>query len=597
MKEILIFWALCSLVGDLLAERAPLIQQASFQSTNFDNIFTWEHGKETLPGTIYDVQYKTYGATWQNKSECQNITQLFCNLTRETENYTERYHARVRATVPNRCVSEWVVSPRFNPKENTVVGEPEVTYIPNVRSIKFIIQPPYTPLRDEANRTLTVEDIFSRYDVIRYQIIIFCKKTLQKWKKTETNKEFEISELEPDTEYNGTINIKYLEKNSKLHRFGVRTLPDNRWLSYLFGVVAFMVLLVFGMMYYLVYKYTKGYTTQQPISLDFKDVSHFHPLTPTVEHILIAHDLAMPSQMDPEMKPEQINQHLQEVLEHQTVFNLPDRVYQQQAQVALPVQCVAAPTGQAEDVGTTSYAPQAIQKSTPHTLDDRRSTLTYGVCVESASRTNKTNQRTKPDSVGEDLVGSGHTKARKRRQTERGLGGILVPKEPMLELEKAGETQQLLLQEDIPQQFPSLLQERVHAALGGRTGSYKQQSLGFSPSALAPSEGESPLSSIPNSLFSICGSNNFSQDPSLSGQWAAWDSLAWTDRQWPLSRSQRTDYFSRASEGLKSDPELLSATPELSDSPQENMLLPGLFRDLELKLQWDHGPDENASIS
>lgn len=55
-------------------------------------------------------------------------------------------------------------------------------HIPNVRSIKFIIQPPYTPLRDEANRTLTVEDIFSRYDVIRYQIIIFCQKTLQKVK-------------------------------------------------------------------------------------------------------------------------------------------------------------------------------------------------------------------------------------------------------------------------------------------------------------------------------------------------------------------------------------------------------------------------------
>ncbi|XP_015276358.1 PREDICTED: uncharacterized protein LOC107118516 [Gekko japonicus] len=367
-----------------------------------------------------------------------------------------------------------------------------------------------------------------------------------------------------------------------------------------------MVLLTFGMIYYLIYKYIKGYTTQQPMSLDFKDVSHAQPLTLTVEHILVAHDLSKPFQIDPLMKPEQINQHLQEVLEHQMVFDLPNRVYQQQAKVA-SIQCVAAPIGQADDAGTVGYAPQVIQNSTPHTLDNKRSNLTYGVCVEGTSHANKANsspnQMTKSDSVSEDLMGSGRTKVKKQRQDKRGLCGNLVQKEPVLELEKADETQQLLLQEDAqgrPQRFPSLLQERVAAILGERTGSYKQQPVELLPSALpvsqmATSEGESPLP-IPHSSFPLCASNNFSQDPSLLGQWAAWDSLVWTNSEWTPSRLQLADCFSRANEDLKSEPEPHSTTPGSSDSSQDNMLLPGLFRDLELKLQWDHGLDENAAI-
>ncbi|XP_054855828.1 interleukin-22 receptor subunit alpha-1 [Eublepharis macularius] len=609
MKEILIFWALGSLVGDLLAERSPLIQQATFWSTNFENIFTWDHGRETSPGTVYDVQYKTYGAVWQNKSECQNITQHFCNLTRETESYTERYYARVRAVVPDCCVSKWIKSLRFCPKEDTVVGEPEVKYIPNIRSIKFIIQPPYTPLRDEDNQTLTVEDIFSQFDVIRYQIIIFCENTQQKWKKTENNKEFEISELDPGTEYNGTIHIKYLGKISKPRKFRVKTLPDNLWMPYLFGVVAFMALLIFGTIYYLIYKYIKRFTTQQPMSLNFKDMSRFQPLTLTVEHILMSHDINKSFQMDPEMKPEQIIQHLQEVLEHQKVFDLPERVYQQQAAMA-SIHCVATPIGQADKAITIGYAPQVTQNKPPHTLDDKRSTLTYGICVEGTSHSNKinssTSNMTKSDSVVEGSIGNGHTKVQKGKQHKRGLWESLAQKKPAPELERAEEIQQLLLQGDTkgrPQQLPSFLQERVPTILGERTGSYnKQQPVEFLPPTMeisqqATSDGDPPLSSMPNSLFSLCSSNNCSQDPS-PGQWVAWDSLAWTNSQWPSSRFQVKECLSQASEGLKNEPKPLScATPESLVLTQDNMLLPGLFRDLELKLQWDYEQDENTAVS
>ncbi|NWR98574.1 I22R1 protein, partial [Pheucticus melanocephalus] len=73
-------------------------KRAAFSSTNFENILTWETEADIPPGTVFDVQYKQYGEkSWLTKHECQSITQLFCNLSRETENFTEHFYGRVRA--------------------------------------------------------------------------------------------------------------------------------------------------------------------------------------------------------------------------------------------------------------------------------------------------------------------------------------------------------------------------------------------------------------------------------------------------------------------------------------------------------------------
>ncbi|NWS77698.1 I22R1 protein, partial [Crotophaga sulcirostris] len=73
-------------------------KRATFSSTNFENILIWETEADIPAGTVFDVQYKQYGEkVWLNKRECQGITQTFCNLTRETENFMEHYYARVRA--------------------------------------------------------------------------------------------------------------------------------------------------------------------------------------------------------------------------------------------------------------------------------------------------------------------------------------------------------------------------------------------------------------------------------------------------------------------------------------------------------------------
>ncbi|KAJ6655604.1 hypothetical protein lerEdw1_004956 [Lerista edwardsae] len=252
--------------GDSLAERSLLLGKPTFESTNFVNILHWEPIGEVPPDTVYDVEYKTYGDdVWHEKSECQNISARSCDLTRETEIIKERYHAQVRAVVLNCCHSEWVESTRFCPWEQTNIGDLKVNYTPGTRTVKFVIQPPYTPFRDEENHLQTVEDIFNQHGSVEYHITVLRHKKQQVL--VHDKKEFELSHLEPGTEYTGTIQMVYLDKKSKPYEFRVRTLSDNTWLSYLFGAAVFMAILICATICYFIYKYIKLHAVKQPRSL------------------------------------------------------------------------------------------------------------------------------------------------------------------------------------------------------------------------------------------------------------------------------------------------------------------------------------------
>lgn len=56
--------------------------------------------------------------------------------------------------------------------------------IPRVRSIRFLIQPPLTPLRGEDGQQLTVEDISSKFGAVDYHLTIFNRRTQQQVKHT-----------------------------------------------------------------------------------------------------------------------------------------------------------------------------------------------------------------------------------------------------------------------------------------------------------------------------------------------------------------------------------------------------------------------------
>lgn len=55
-------------------------------------------------------------------------------------------------------------------------------HVPYVRSIKFLIRPPFTPLRGEDDEQLTVEDIYSKFGAVDYHLTIFNQRTHQQVK-------------------------------------------------------------------------------------------------------------------------------------------------------------------------------------------------------------------------------------------------------------------------------------------------------------------------------------------------------------------------------------------------------------------------------
>ncbi|XP_058051661.1 interleukin-22 receptor subunit alpha-1 isoform X2 [Ahaetulla prasina] len=462
----------------------------------------------------------------------------------------------------------------------------DVKYTPSIRSIKFVIQPPYTPLKDENNSSLTVVDIFNQLDIkFQYEIILFDAKTQPKWKQIVNNEELNITDLDPNTEYNGMIHIRHSDTISKPCVFRVRTLSDNTWLQYLFGMIIFIIIFTFGTVLYFMYKYVKQHTIQQPTSLDFKGISHFQPLILNVEHALSPYDLSKIIQ--PGVCSTEISHHIQGMGEDQKLFNPTVTSYQQQSKMP-PFQ----PLDQPLNGPSVGYAPQVIKNSRLRILGDNPSTLTYGLCIEESSH--KANQGIKFDS----FISNGHYKAQRPERTNKEL--TTVHQKEGLVVETIPQIQHLPLQEDSkspPQESPRLLGEWRPSTVYRSRGSYRKQAEVL-PSSLEVGQnailegGDSLLLSVPLPMFARSSCNSFPQDRST-----AFCLSAWTDNFLHSNPFgfQITDCLAQESRGLKSEPQTLEFSPNILDTNQFNGPFPSLFNDLELQLQWDGGPEEATS--
>ncbi|XP_010199753.2 interleukin-22 receptor subunit alpha-1 [Colius striatus] len=606
MKQFLIILSVCSAVGTVTTERSPCVKRAAFSSTNFENILSWETEADIPPGTVFDVQYKQYGEkSWLNKRECQSITQTFCNLTHETENFTEHYYGRVRATGQNYCSSNWVRSERFEPRKETIIGAPEVQYIPYIRSVKFLIQPPYTPLRGEDDHQLTVEDIYSRFGAVDYHLTIFNQRTHQEWTKNAHNKEFEVSNLDPDTEYNGTVYIHLLQRSSKPQVFWVKTRADNTWLLYCFVALAFCAGLVFAAISYVIYKYIKQ-RSAQPMSLDFRGISSFQPLTLTVEHIIKPINVSRPSLLIPEMQLPHISQHLDKAPASPWSCHAPETAYQQERNVStmgLPTQppCLAsaAPPG---------YAPQIAGPSVPTAMASKNLPLTYGLCVKGTEHVDKNlepNQMLKEVSSDSFVGGkpiaqmlgssSGSLWNYKEQGLDLALWNSRDTRESGLLQGSPGQTQQLVSQTDG-------MESKVHVSqlsLPLLEQCYRQQPAEL-PLLLSSvkvdtdyvPEDELLPSASANLLFSAGAGNNFPRE-SNKEQWMLPDSVSHSANKLQFPETRETEMLPQTKE--LSCTKLNTVVSQDTISDQDNGTpLTKLFKDLDLKVLWDQ--DENIEF-
>ncbi|XP_071655060.1 interleukin-22 receptor subunit alpha-1 isoform X1 [Patagioenas fasciata] len=601
MKQFLSVLAVFSVVGVVTAERSACLKRAAFSSTNFENILTWETEADIPPGTVFDVQYKQYGEkSWLNKQECQSIRQRFCNLTRETENFTENYYARVRVNGQDDCSSGWVRSERFEPRKETVIGAPAVEYIPYVRSIKFLIRPPYTPLRGVGDHQLTVEDICSKFGAVDYHLTIFNQRTHQKWTKNEHNKEFEVSNLDPDTEYNGTVYINLLQRSSKAQVFWVKTLAaDKSWLLYCFVALAFCAGLVFAAISYGIYKYVKQ-RSAQPMSLDFRGISSFQPLTLTVEHIIKPINLTRPSFLIPDVQVPQISQRLDRTLEPPWTFRPPEAAHEQHRDVPTlqlspqpPCLASTAPSG---------YAPQIIGQNLPVAPSSKMLPLTYGVCVKGTDCVNKKNLQPKemlkevsPDSFGggklitEMLGGNRSHWDYKEQRPNSALWSSSDTKESGF---LQGQTQQPLLRTDgvegeayIPQLAPPVL---------GHGGCYRKQTeLPLLLSAVLADTEEESLSPPPAALLLSVRTGNNLPGENNTERWVLPDSFSHSTKKLLFPETQETEMLT-AAKGLSCTKLSNSVSQDAVSERDMGTPLTMLFKDLDLKVLWDQ--EENTEL-
>ncbi|XP_036208067.1 interleukin-22 receptor subunit alpha-1 isoform X1 [Myotis myotis] len=296
MRTLLTILAAGSLAAARIAEdTSDLLQHVTFQSSNFENILTWDSGLESAPDTVYSVEYKTYGEVgWLAKKSCQRITRKFCNLTTETGSLEKLYYARVTATsAGGRSATK--MTDRFSPRQHTTIKPPDVTCIPTVRSIQMIVHPTSTPLQAEDGHWLTLEDIF--HDLF-YRLDLHINQTYQMHLGGK-QREYEFIGLTPDTEFLGTITIfvPTYSKESAPYTCRVRTLPDRTWTYSFSGAFLFSMGFLVAGLCYLSYRYiTKP--PKPPHSLDVQRVLTFQPLRFIQEHVLIpVLDLSGPSSL------------------------------------------------------------------------------------------------------------------------------------------------------------------------------------------------------------------------------------------------------------------------------------------------------------
>ncbi|XP_004465450.3 interleukin-22 receptor subunit alpha-1 [Dasypus novemcinctus] len=421
MRTLLAILVVGSLAAHVAEDTSGLLQDVKFQSSNFENILTWASGPEGAPDTVYSVEYKMYGEReWLAKAGCQRITRKSCNLTTETGNLTELYYARVTAvSTGGQQVTK--MTGRFNSLMHTTIKPPDVTCIPNVRSVQMIIHPTFTPIHREDGHQLTLEDIF--YDLC-YRLELQVNQTYQMHLEGK-QREYEFVALTPDTEFLGTIMISVptWSKESTPYVCRVKTLPDRTWTYSFSGAFLFFMGFLVAAFCYLSYRYVTK-PLRPPNSLNVQRVLTFQPLRFIQEHILIpAFDLGGPSSLDQTVQYSQVKVIGPELPAAPQQHCPPEGAYFREPDLCAlwpsnrpPHQTLAplsyAPQA-APELRAPSYMPQATPRAeppfyTPQAVSEAQRTpsppqaapeswpSSYGVCVEGSGKDSPSGTLSRP---------------------------------------------------------------------------------------------------------------------------------------------------------------------------------------------------------
>ncbi|XP_074471991.1 interleukin-20 receptor subunit alpha [Sebastes fasciatus] len=121
----------------IVSSSPPSPTNVIFSSVDLRNVLQWFPGSGTPDNTHFTVQYAIYGdsvagskgkrVNWRTVRHCTEMARSWCDLSDETWDLEQGYHARVRA-VSQREFSKWALTRRrFDPKTDTSFGPPLVS--------------------------------------------------------------------------------------------------------------------------------------------------------------------------------------------------------------------------------------------------------------------------------------------------------------------------------------------------------------------------------------------------------------------------------------------------------------------------------------
>ncbi|XP_075940760.1 interleukin-20 receptor subunit alpha [Anarhichas minor] len=151
----------------------------NFSSVNLRNVLQWFPGSGTPDDTHFRVEYAIYGdsvegskgrkVNWREVRRCKKIVQSWCDLSNETWDLEQGYHARVRA-VTQGAFSTWAwPRKRFDPKTDTSFGPPLVSV--EIEDSNAIITLK-GPMRYQFNNHTPVMSMATLYPQMTYNLSI-----------------------------------------------------------------------------------------------------------------------------------------------------------------------------------------------------------------------------------------------------------------------------------------------------------------------------------------------------------------------------------------------------------------------------------------
>ncbi|XP_051792987.1 LOW QUALITY PROTEIN: interleukin-20 receptor subunit alpha [Acanthochromis polyacanthus] len=189
----------------------------SFSSLNLRNVLHWFPADGTPDHAHFNVEYAIYGdsikgskgrrVNWRAVKKCTEIVRTWCDLSNETWDLEQGYHARVRA-VGRKSSSKWAVTRRrFDPKLDTSFGPPLVSVETENNSVTISLK---GPMRYQPNNHTPVVSMAALYPQMTYNLSIRNNQRNQVHHFSVVTGPFKYQLMDYNTEYCFSAESKFL---------------------------------------------------------------------------------------------------------------------------------------------------------------------------------------------------------------------------------------------------------------------------------------------------------------------------------------------------------------------------------------------------